>query len=968
VSNRPTLRVQAPTISVTLLIFALILSLLPASMAGAVNEPITIPDTPTAEYPVVNGTVNAAVTAPDGSTYAAGRFTTANPYVRAYGTTFSDGSTNPDEGPDFNNIVYIAVADGEGGWYVGGDFTQVGGITRNRLAHILPDGSVDSNFDPNVSNGSVSGLALSPDGDTLYTGGTFTTVNGATTRNRLAAFDTSTGTATAFNPNVGGSVQKIALASDGATLYIGGGFSTVNGATARNNVAAFSTSTGTATAFNPNINSFVYDIDLSSDDTTLYVGGYFWTVNGATTRNRLAAFDTATGTATSFNPNVPLIENPPIRDIVLSPDDTVLYAGGDFSTVNGGTARNFLAGFTTTDGTATAFNPNMNQQVASLEISPDGNTLYAGGFFTAVNGGTVRNYFAALNTSTGTATAFDPNPNAFTYALALDGDTLFMGGSFSTFGGEQRNRIVRILADGTVDPDFNPNIGTSTVESLTLTSDGGILYAGGDFTTVNGATTRNRLAAFDATTGTATAFNPNISNGSVDALKLSPDDNILYAGGTFTTVNGATTRNRLAAFDTTTGTATAFDPNIDFTFLNALALTSDGSILYAGGNFTTVNGATTRNRLAAFDTTTGTATAFDPNIGSSSVDTLALTSDDATLYVGGSFTTVNGATTRNRLAAFDTSTGTATAFDPNMSGQVVTLALASDTIYAGGSFTTVNGATTRNRLAAFDTSTGTATAFDPNVGASTVHALAFAADGATLFAGGTFALVGNEAHPFFASFHESDVDGDGISNDIEQAAPNDGDANNDGTPDAQQSHVHSAINPVTNEYAVLEADEQCTITDFSLEGESSNSAQDDDYSYPAGMMDFTLDCGSNGFTATINHYYYGETGDYSLRKYNPTTDAYATIEGAVMTAMTIGGQNAIQANYQVTDGGELDIDGVVNGVIEDPAGLAVLGESSESESLADTGSDMWLVYGVAILLVGGSVVLHRKDMSFLRRP
>ena len=95
-----------------------------------------------------------------------------------------------------------------------------------------------------------------------------------------------------------------------------------------------------------------------------------------------------------------------------------------------------------------------------------------------------------------------------------------------------------------------------------------------------------------------------------------------------------------------------------------------------------------RNRLAGIDTTTGTATSFDPNMGST-VNALAISG--TTLYAGGSFLSVNGGTVRSELAAIDTTTGTATSFDPNMNNLVSALAISGTTLYAGGAFTSVNG-------------------------------------------------------------------------------------------------------------------------------------------------------------------------------------------------------------------------------------------------------------------------------------
>lgn len=78
-----------------------------------------------------------------------------------------------------------------------------------------------------------------------------------------------------------------------------------------------------------------------------------------------------------------------------------------------------------------------------------------------------------------------------------------------------------------------------------------------------------------------------------------------------------------------------------------------------------------------------------------------------------------------------------------------------------------------------------------------------------------------------------------------------------------------------------------------------------------------------GFAATVTHYYYGVTGgNLTLRKYNPNTHAYSTVSGAAIQQTTIDGQTVTKVVYQITDGGNLDIDGAANGTIVDPVGLA----------------------------------------------
>jgi hypothetical protein len=61
-----------------------------------------------------------------------------------------------------------------------------------------------------------------------------------------------------------------------------------------------------------------------------------------------------------------------------------------------------------------------------------------------------------------------------------------------------------------------------------------VVYAGGQFTTIGGQG-RNRIAALDAATGNATAWNPS-ANSTVSALTVT--NNRVHIGGQFTTLGG----------------------------------------------------------------------------------------------------------------------------------------------------------------------------------------------------------------------------------------------------------------------------------------------------------------------------------------------------------------------------------------------------------------------------------------------
>ena len=154
--------------------------------------------------------------------------------------------------------------------------------------------------------------------------------------------------------------------------------------------------------------------------------------------------------------------------------------------------------------------------------------------------------------------------------------------------------------------------------------------------------------------------------------------------------------------------------------------------------------------------------------------------------------------------------------------------------------------------------------------------------------------------------------------------PNDGDGNNDGTPDDEQENVDWVLNPVTNEFVVVEVDESCNLSEIAVNSSEDNAVKDPAFTYPTGFVNFSADCGEEGFTTQVRLFFYNlENKSYVPRKYNPTTGAYYTIENAELVQTAIGDDLVIIATYSVTDGGVGDSDGVVNGVIVDPAALGV---------------------------------------------
>src|SRR6266513_1132077 len=138
--------------------------------------------------------------------------------------------------PNANGLVRVVVVQPDGKILIGGTFTTLspnGGVavTRNRIARLNPDGTLDTDFDPNATGSEVDSIAVQADGKILA-GGNFNGANsiGGQTRNRIARLDATTGLADSFNPNASSLVHSIAVQADGKILA-GGDFGNSGGQT-----------------------------------------------------------------------------------------------------------------------------------------------------------------------------------------------------------------------------------------------------------------------------------------------------------------------------------------------------------------------------------------------------------------------------------------------------------------------------------------------------------------------------------------------------------------------------------------------------------------------------------------------------------------------------------------------------------------------------------------------------------------
>lgn len=195
-----------------------------------------------------------------------------------------------------------------------------------------------------------------------------------------------------------------------------------------------------------------------------------------------------------------------------------------------------------------------------------------------------------------------------------------------------------------------------------------------------------------------------------------------------------------------------------------------------------------------------------------------------------------------------------------------------------------------------------------------------------------------------------DTDGDGAKDYVEDAAPNAGDVNNDGTQDTQQDHVVSLMNVKTSQYNTIVASSDCDV----IGNATSASGQT---THIHGTWSFTLTClspGQSGQVEVLLDKQYDVTG-WSVVKLNTAMTTSEDITSQVTLGnKVLGARTVTSMNYTLNDGGALDEDGTSNGAIVDPVAVLGAATTTPSGSLSDTGESVYIYGGLAALMVAAS--------------
>ncbi len=346
-------------------------------------------------------------------------------------------------------------------------------------------------------------------------------------------------------------------------------------------IVAVSMMTACDTVFND-----VYD---ETNRSQLYVGGAF-TSFGYSSRSSIASFDAPSGELTDFYPKT--LPTGVRISMVVAGD--YLYCG-----FNSPSYPNIYK-IDIRSGAVSVFK---NVGAAIYTMETDGRYIYIGGGTFTIDGQS-RPYFASIELSTGALTQCKPALSNQVNAIAVSGNTVFIGGLFTL----PKNFIAAIDKDtGTARAwDAKVNSGSSSVEDIKISGD--TLYFCGAFSIVNG-TARLNAASVNLATAELTSWNPG-ANTTVNIIFI--DGDTAYLGGLFTSIGGQV-RNAAAAVNKYSGALLDWDPNLYLSTgarVNAIAVVGDK--VYVGGDFSNVGGGSgpARQGIAAF-TSNATARLLD---------------------------------------------------------------------------------------------------------------------------------------------------------------------------------------------------------------------------------------------------------------------------------------------------------------------------------------------------------------------
>ncbi|RUT69736.1 T9SS C-terminal target domain-containing protein [Flavobacterium cupreum] len=593
-------------------------------------------------------------------------------------------------GTGFNGKVYSCCILPDRKIVIGGSFTAYNGGSSGRLIRLNTDGSQDTSFNTTIgaTNGIIYKVCPQTDGKIILVG-SFTKYNNVTV-NRIARILPDGALDTSFTTGTGSSltITNVEILEDDKILLTGN-FTAFNGIAANRIVRLYpdgsvDQSFNIGTAFNDDVNAIAVQ-----SDGKIILGGKFTAYNEITA-NRIIRLHPDGTPDTAFLSGSGLSKDA-VQVIRIDASGTITV-GGSFNGFYNNTEVSRLF-FLNQDGTLkTDFYTGSGPESASvlaLENSTDG-SWYIGGSFSVFDGqnqGRIARINADGEYDTGYLSAGIGFNNSVLKVLALENKQTMVFGNFNKFNGTDSSKIARLLENGTLDDTFNfgQQGANNVIKTAVLQVDGKIVFAG-NFTKYNGLIS-NRIARILAD-GTIDA-NFNIGSGfnnQVYAMAIQPDQKIIV-GGNFSSYNNAPA-NRIIRLLPDGVPDAGFKVGLGAdAIIDVILIQPDGKLLVAG-RFTSfdnqiIPGLVRLNSDGSIDAGFNTGMGFDKNVYA-----LALQSDQK-IIVGGSFLLYNGIPQKRILRLhpngdLDTTFDSGTGFSK---GDVLTvLVQPDDRILAGGTF------------------------------------------------------------------------------------------------------------------------------------------------------------------------------------------------------------------------------------------------------------------------------------------
>jgi len=202
-----------------------------------------------------------------------------------------------------------------------------------------------------------------------------------------------------------------------------------------------------------------------------------------------------------------------VNGLALQTDGKVVMVG-DFERIDG-VSKPTVARVNPDGSLDGSFDGGTGFDVAPRDVAGVGNgKLLVYGNFNSY-AGTPRQYFARLNADGSLDTGFNPTVDNNLLVLTFQPDgKILIGGSFNTVNGQAVKKIARLNADGSFDGSFSPVFGSvGQITSILVQPDGKIMV-GGSFTGVSGFNRQN-LVRLNADGSLDNTFNA----GSIDFVR-----------------------------------------------------------------------------------------------------------------------------------------------------------------------------------------------------------------------------------------------------------------------------------------------------------------------------------------------------------------------------------------------------------------------------------------------------------------